>query len=272
MSELYYPKQNFRIGDDRASLSLSKIGSIKLALAEGEYLSRKIKWEKCTLIRNPRTGTWYADLRYIPKQHSQRPRTCAIGMDIGTNFIVFSTTDRLPTPAHVSKRLKNIPYISRAETVFNYKHYFMSTMLLHLVKMVPIICIEDISLARDINTGYWRKFTDILEAKATSVGSKIIKVPPQYTSRRCSRCGRINPESDNSSSIYKCENPFCKLEIDRNVNAARNIVDRGLEKHIQAFNKKPEIPLEPCLQDLLLVFDELWTDPENTSHASYFNP
>jgi len=45
-------------------------------------------------------------------------------------------------------------------------------------------------------------------------------VNESYTSKTCGRCGNINKELGSSKS-YKCSK--CHLEIDRDVNGARNI-------------------------------------------------
>jgi putative transposase len=45
-------------------------------------------------------------------------------------------------------------------------------------------------------------------------------VNESYTSKTCGKCGEINNKLG-SQSIFKCKT--CKIEIDRDINAARNI-------------------------------------------------
>ena len=47
-----------------------------------------------------------------------------------------------------------------------------------------------------------------------------IELPPQYTSKKCSRCGYINKDL-NRSKVFRCAN--CGLTIDRQLNAAINL-------------------------------------------------
>ena len=51
-------------------------------------------------------------------------------------------------------------------------------------------------------------------------------VDPRGTSQVCSGCGAVVGK-DLSVRIHRC--PWCGLAIDRDVNAARNILKRGLE-------------------------------------------
>ena len=67
-------------------------------------------------------------------------------------------------------------------------------------------------------------FLVILQQMANLYGCKLIKVDPQYTSQICSNCGSI-VRKKLSDRVHKC--PRCGLEIDRDVNAARNILQRG---------------------------------------------
>ena len=67
-------------------------------------------------------------------------------------------------------------------------------------------------------------FLVILQQMANLYGCKLTKVDPSYTSQACSNCGTIVKKSL-SDRVHKC--PHCGLEIDRDVNAARNILQRG---------------------------------------------
>ena len=49
------------------------------------------------------------------------------------------------------------------------------------------------------------------------------KIPPQYTSQRCSQCGAIN-KSNRRGEVYKCA---CGNVMDADLNAAKNILHIG---------------------------------------------
>ncbi|KAA5807314.1 RNA-guided endonuclease InsQ/TnpB family protein, partial [Thermoanaerobacterium thermosaccharolyticum] len=79
-------------------------------------------------------------------------------------------------------------------------------------------------LAKSIANAGWGMLDKYLQYKAEREGKIFIKVNPAYTSQRCSGCGRI-VEKDLSVRVHKCE---CGLEIDRDVNAAINVLYEGL--------------------------------------------
>ena len=58
-------------------------------------------------------------------------------------------------------------------------------------------------------------------------GKLFVKVPPQYTSKTCSRCGTINNNLKLSDRIFVC--PTCNFKEHRDINASINILRLGLE-------------------------------------------
>lgn len=104
-----------------------------------------------------------------------------------------------------------------------------------LVNRYDLICMEDLQvkgmmkdhrLTKSIANASWGRLGIYLEYKAKNAGKRLIKVPPHHTSQLCSGgCGTV-VKKDLSARIHKC--PTCGLEIDRDVNAAVNILQRGL--------------------------------------------
>ena len=62
--------------------------------------------------------------------------------------------------------------------------------------------------------------------KAEEAGSRMILVDPRYTSRTCSRCGHVVQSLSPTQRTFACET--CGNVIDRDWNAAINILNRGL--------------------------------------------
>lgn len=71
----------------------------------------------------------------------------------------------------------------------------------------------------------WGTFTAILKNKAREAGRIVIEVRPEYTSQRCSRCGVIEKKTIDQR-WHACAS--CGLELDRDHNAAKNILHRAL--------------------------------------------
>jgi len=69
----------------------------------------------------------------------------------------------------------------------------------------------------DANLGEFRRQ---LAYKLPLNGGRLVLVDPAFTSRRCSACGSFNDPG--SSELYECA--ACGLIIDRDVNAARNVL------------------------------------------------
>lgn len=111
-----------------------------------------------------------------------------------------------------------------------------------LVRHYDIIVIEDLKvsnmvknhhLARKIEHQSWYEFRRELTYKCAWYGKRLIVVNPQNTSRTCSKCGEKNHEFDNletnqwlSTRQWDC--PHCGEHHDRDINAAKNILNKGL--------------------------------------------
>ena len=65
-----------------------------------------------------------------------------------------------------------------------------------------------------------------VEAKAERACIPLVKVDPAYTTRRCSCCGHIGGKLPLTQRVFSC--PRCGLEMDRDHNAALNILGSGM--------------------------------------------
>jgi putative transposase len=75
----------------------------------------------------------------------------------------------------------------------------------------------------------------MLEPKAEEAGVRLVRVDPKGTTERCSVCGEMVPKTL-SVRVHRC--PSCGLVMDRDHNAARNILFLGLS---QAGLPQPEV-------------------------------
>lgn len=128
-----------------------------------------------------------------------------------------------------------------------------------------VIQIEDLAGLKDTLRGTylggrWRyhQLQQFLEYKATQAGIQLRRVPPRYTSRRCSKCGYINPQFDRATrdahrvgprpTGFTC--PECGYGEDRYVdpdyNAARNLAALDIARLIEVQCEKQKLgPPEP---------------------------
>ncbi len=79
-------------------------------------------------------------------------------------------------------------------------------------------------LNKSIQDAGWGHFLSILACKAACAGKRVEAVNPAYTSQDCSGCGERVPKSL-SMRTHVC--PSCGLALDRDANAARNILRAG---------------------------------------------
>ncbi len=78
-------------------------------------------------------------------------------------------------------------------------------------------------LNKSILDASWGAFVTICSHKAAEAGGKVVKVAPHGTSQACSGCGCVVPK-DLGVRWHSC--PHCGCELDRDHNAARNILQR----------------------------------------------
>ena len=103
-----------------------------------------------------------------------------------------------------------------------------------LIKKYGTIYIEDLNvrgmqqnhcLAGAITDVSWADFTSKLIYKAESAGGKVVKINPRNTSQKCSMCGEIAKKTL-ATRTHNC--PNCGLKIDRDTNAAQNMLITGI--------------------------------------------
>ena len=102
-------------------------------------------------------------------------------------------------------------------------------------------------LNREIGRSGWGLLVRRLEDKAPG---RVEKVPPAYTSQRCSACGHVAAESRKSQALFRCV--ACTYTGNADVNAARNIAAghavkaRGGDRVTGPLNREPQLALLPA--------------------------
>ena len=250
-----YPQQrgNWRFFDNR-HLRLSKIGSVKIKL------HRPIEGKVKTLtIRRDVLGNWYACFSCIIEPQPLLPSIKVVGIDVGlTHFATFSTGEQVTNPRffrkdekalakvqrHLAKATKAMPKYRKHKRVIQHIHQrianrrkdFAHKLSRRLVNEYQIIALEDLniqqmqdgnwrSMNKSIGDAAWRQFRQYTAYKAAEAGRTCIAVDPRGTTQMCSGCDQIVPK-DLSVRVHCC--PHCGLVLDRDHNAALNILVRGM--------------------------------------------
>lgn len=248
-----YPQSGFSLKGN--ILHLSKIGDIKV------WLHRPIEGAiKRLTIRRSSTKKWYVSFLVEDAPSVVLPKSeKAVGIDVGiSNFAVFSDgtfienqrylaewegrladaqskKDKLPKGSPERKKAnKKVSHIY--ERLGNLRDNFAHQLSRDVVDEYGIICIEDIDIknliemkpymAKSILDASWDRFRNYVTYKAASAGRNVVRINPAYTSQECSSCGSLVPK-DLSERVHNC--PVCGLVMDRDLNAAKNILRLGLQ-------------------------------------------
>ena len=120
----------------------------------------------------------------------------------------------------------------------NQRNDYLHKLSKSIIDENQIICIEsllvknmisDSKLARNITDSSWSRLVSILTYKANWYNRKVIKIPATYpSSQLCSKCGYKNSITKDLA-IRKWTCPKCGSIHDRDINAARNILSKGIE-------------------------------------------
>jgi len=237
-------------------LHLSKIGAVDIRshrITKGEIKQVTIKKE---------VNKWYAIIITGAKYRKQKG--CGvIGLDVGVlNFIADSNGNTVASPLFLNQSFSKIQDAHRKlskkkrggnrrwkakqqlaklyNKVTNQRNDFFHKLTTKIVGENEFIVVEDLNVKKMVEKNNWnvRNFLDcswatfirMLECKAESAGAQLIRVSPRNTSKKCSKCGNIH-EMPLHKRIYACE---CGLKINRDLNAAKNILAQGL-----GFAEKP---------------------------------
>jgi transposase len=101
--------------------------------------------------------------------------------------------------------------------------------------------VKNSRLAKSINDVAWSTFRQWLEYFGFKYGKATVAVAPHNTSQNCSNCGQKVPKSL-STRTHIC--PHCGYVEDRDINAAINILKKGLSTvgHTETNARRREIP------------------------------
>ncbi|MET1248460.1 RNA-guided endonuclease TnpB family protein [Sporolactobacillus sp. STCC-11] len=121
------------------------------------------------------------------------------------------------------------------EKIANQRQNYLHHITTQLVKNYDVLVIEDLKtksmlhnhkLARAIANQAWRELRRMLEYKCAWYGKKLVVVNPHKTSQICSHCGRDDGKHTLDIREWTC--PSCQTHHDRDINAAKNILNIGL--------------------------------------------
>jgi len=216
------------------------------------------KLKNIILLR--RASGWYACFQVeLPEPEPERHPGPAVGIDMGiAHALTLSDGTTFDSPKHLQQSLARLRRLQRKvarrqkgsnrrrqaihqlakqqEHIANQRRDWWHKVTRQLVDAYGLIVLEDLKLnfmlqngnlarsAHDVSLGMFRQ---LLAYKAIEAGCEIVAVKPAYTSQTCSGCGCLVPKKL-SVRTHHC--PDCGLILDRDINAARNILSAGTRR------------------------------------------
>ena len=232
-----YSQSGFALKD--GCLRLSKIGGVKIKLHRP--LEGKVK--TLTITRSA-TGKWYACFVVEVEPQPLPENDRAVGIDVGlSHFATLSTGEQIANPrffrtdekavAKAQRREKRKAARRIHERIANRRRDFAHQLSHALVSLYGAIFFEKLTiqgmvknhcLAKSISDAAWNQLVNFTRYKAANAGAVCSQVDPRGTSQRCAGCGAVVLK-DLSQRIHNCS---CGLRLDRDHNAALNILALGL--------------------------------------------
>jgi len=250
---LTYPQYGNGARLDGNTLVLSKVGSVTI------HLHRPVDGTiKTVTITRSATGKWYACLSVELEARYQSPSHQNIGIDVGLEtFATLSNGEKITNPRFFRRDEKDVKRAQRRlsaeekgtpertkrrtvvarihERIANRRRDFAHQVSRKLVNRFDMIAFEDLAitrmlknhcLAKSIADAAWNQVIQYTTYKAAEAGRVVVLVDPRGTSQRCSSCGTVVKKAL-SVRVHDC--PACGLMLDRDQNAAINILALGLQ-------------------------------------------
>ena len=197
-----------------------------------------------------------SEVEYEPLQKTN----AKVGIDLGikdlvvtsdgikyssNKFIKHYSKELSKAQKHLSKKQKGSNSWNRQrikvariqEKIHNCRMDKLHKISTNLIKKYDVICCEDLNvkrmqrnhiLAQSIADASWGTFITFLVYKAEMNGKQIVKIGRYYpSSKTCHHCGYVKEDLTLEDREWIC--PVCGNVIDRDLNAAINILNEGLK-------------------------------------------
>lgn len=235
---------------DGRRLRISGIGRVRVRW------HRPIEGKIKTIRIRRQAGEWYACFACEVHEHPLPSTGKTVGIDVGIHHLLAtSENDVVENPRWYRSEQRKLRVIQRRVArrkeggtnrrksvldlqrqhfhIANRRKDFLDKLVCHFTTQYDAIALEDLQihgmvrnhhLSKSILDAGWGYLKQRLIDKAVEAGRQVLLVDPAYTSKTCCSCGALFPELLLVDRWVDC---VCGLTMDRDVNAACNILKRA---------------------------------------------
>ena len=253
-----YKTTGWKLADDRKSINFTDkkgIGRLKLKGTRDLHFYQISQIKRVRLVKRA-DGVYVQFCVDVDRKENTEPSGNTIGLDVGLKeYYTDSSGTTVENPRflskgekvlkrsgrRVSRKVKGSNNRNKARQILGKCHLKISRQRKdHAIKLArcvissnDVVAYEDLRiknmvknhcLAKSINDASWYQFRVWLEYFAKVFEKITVAVNPSYTSQECSSCCEIVNKTL-STRTHVCK---CGRVMDRDENAARNILSRGL--------------------------------------------
>lgn len=253
-----YKTSGWKLADNRKSITFSDkkgIGRLKLKGTRDLHFYQINQIKRVRLVKRA-DGVYVQFCIDVDRCEDIEPTGKTVGLDVGLKeYYTDSDGTMVENPKfqrdgekvlkrqgrRISRRVKGSKNRGKARQIFGLRHLKISRQRKdHAVKLArcvvqsnDLIAYEDLRiknmvknhcLAKSIHDASWYQFRVWVEYFGKVFKRVTVAVNPQYTSIECSSCGEVVKKTL-STRTHVCS---CGCVMDRDENAARNILSRGL--------------------------------------------
>lgn len=244
-----YPQSGFKLKEQH--IYLSKIGNVKIKLSRPTEGIIKT----CTVLKD--VDQWFVILTCdTPSYAGPQSDNPEVGIDLGIKTLATLSNGKIIENHRTLKRsekklAKEQRRLARKKKGSNrrakqrikvakvhrkirrQREDYIHKESNKLIREYGVIYFEDLNvkgmvrnrrLSKHISDASWNKLVQFTQYKAENAGVKVVLVNPKNTSQNCSGCGNKIPKKL-SDRVHRCS--ACGLEMDRDLNAAKNISTAG---------------------------------------------
>ena len=248
MKSLNYPQSGFKLGK---KLKVTPFGEISIR----QHREIKGKIKTMSLKREP-SGKWFAIFTAEQEIEPKANNGGQVGIDLGLmSFATLSNGTAIDNPRHLKKHESKLAFLQRKiskrrkgsknrlkakhkvallhEKIANARKDFLHKFSSKLVSAYSLIAMERLApkemaeknFGKSIHDAGWSMFANMIRYKAEEAGCEVVFVNPKNTTKECSSCGVLS-EKTLMDRMHNC--PVCSLSADRDINAAKVILNRAM--------------------------------------------